>query len=106
MRGGVPAAAAAAALIAFGVPQAGSAARGLGLAWLLCTASLTGLLWARAVSPRAFWFAFWGGMGVRSAGLAALMAFGAREGLAGLLLGYAFGVIALLPLELRQVRLA
>ncbi|MDD5657782.1 MAG: hypothetical protein PHF00_11070, partial [Elusimicrobia bacterium] len=91
--------AAAAAVLYWGGPEAGRAVCGLGCAWLLSTASLAALLSARAVSPRAFWFAFWGGMGTRGAALAAFMAAAARERVsAALLLGYALGMIVLLPL--------
>jgi len=98
---------AAAALLLWGRGPAGrDAAWGLGAAWALASLGAAALLAARQVSPRAFWLAFWGGMGSRLALLAALMAVCLRSpGVCApaLLAGYAAGLIFLLPLEFRLV---
>jgi hypothetical protein len=78
----------------------------LAWAWLASTASLAGLLAAQPVSIRAFWLAFWGGLGVRIGLLAGLMVFcwqGRAACVPALLGGYGFGVALLLPWEYRQV---
>jgi len=84
------------------------AAWGLGLAWALTSLGAVALLAARPVSPRAFWWTFWGGMGSRLLALAflALLCLRARSLCApALLAGYALGVSVLLPLELGLVPL-
>jgi hypothetical protein len=69
---------------------------------------VTWLLWGQRRSTQAFWWAFGGGMAVRAAALAALMAWSwRREGVSveALLLSYVFGVLAmLLMMETRYFR--
>lgn len=81
---------------------------GVGTAWLASSASAAWLLWSRGRSMQAFWKAFGGGMGLRAAALAALMAWSwRREGVSveALLLSYVFGVLAmLLTMEMRELK--
>ena len=82
------------------------AAWGLALAWALASLGAAALLAAKGVSTRAFWWAFWSGVGSRVAVLAALMLWCLSTPAAcapALLAGYGLGVAFLLPLELRQV---
>ncbi|MBI5241312.1 MAG: hypothetical protein HY926_12640 [Elusimicrobia bacterium] len=84
------------------------AALGLAAAWILASLGAAALLAARQVSARAFWLAFWTGIGSRLAVLVALMLWCLRSPQAAadaLLAGYGVGVACLLPIELRQVRL-
>lgn len=84
-------------------------ALGVGAAWILSTASVSWLLWARERSLKAFWWAFGGGTALRGAGLIVLMSWSwRREGVSAeaLLLSYAFGVLAmLLTMELRHFKI-
>lgn len=83
---------------------------GVVIAWLASSASVGWLLWARRASMRAFWWAFGGGMALRAAALAGLMAWSWRR--AGwspdaLLVSYVFGLLAmLLTLETRYLKLS
>ena len=80
-------------------------------AWAASSLSTTGLLISKAhASPvKAFWYAFGGGMGLRLAVLAVLMAYGYQHDAAlsqpALLLSYAFGVLIFLLLESRHIKL-
>jgi hypothetical protein len=91
-------------------PQRKGIALGVVAAWLASSASVGWLLWARRVSMRAFWWAFGGGMALRAAALAGLMAWSwRRAGLAqdALLVSYVFGLLAmLLTLESRYLKLS
>lgn len=81
---------------------------GAGVAWLASSLSTASLIWAKGVSTRAFWWAFGGGLALRLSVLAGLMAYSVyhpRLSQPALLLAYAFGVLCLLPLEYRQIRL-
>ena len=81
---------------------------GVGTAWLASSASSAWLLWSRGRSVESFWRAFGGGMLLRAAALAALMAWSwRREGVSveALLLSYVFGVLAmLLTTEIRVLK--
>jgi hypothetical protein len=83
-------------------------ALGVGTAWLASSASVGWLLWGRSRSMKAFWWAFGGGMAVRAAALAALMAWSWRResvSVEALLLSYVFGVLAmLLTMETRYLK--
>ena len=84
------------------------AAWGLAAAWALASLGAAALLAAKQVSTRAFWWAFWTGIGSRLAVLVGLMLWCMRSPGAGapaLLAGYGLGVACFLPLELRQVEL-
>lgn len=81
---------------------------GLGTAWVVSTLSAVAIMVAKTVSQKAFWWSFGGGMGLRFATLAGLMALTVvNDGIsqAGVLLSYAFGVLAFLLVEYRHVRL-
>ena len=82
---------------------------GAAAAWLASSASVGWLLWGRGRSMRAFWCAFGGGMALRGAALAGLMAWSwGRAGVSveALLLSYVFGVLAmLLTMETRYLKL-
>lgn len=83
-------------------------ALGVSVAWLASSLGAGALILARARSPKAFWWAFGGGMTLRLAALAGLMAYSVSEtGLSqpALLLSYVFGVLCFLMLEYRHVRL-
>jgi hypothetical protein len=106
--GALTALAGAAALRLWPGPAGHGAAWGLAAAWALASLGAAALLAAKQVSIRAFWWAFWTGIGSRLAVLTALMLWCLRSpqaGAAALLAGYGFGVACLLPLELRQVDL-
>lgn len=87
-----------------------SIALGVGTAYVASLASVWWLLRARRRSATAFWWAFGGGMALRVAALAGLMAWSwGREGLAtdALLVSYVFGLLAmLLTLETRYLKLS
>ena len=79
-------------------------------AWAASSISTTALLASKASdSPKPFWWAFGGGMGLRLATLAGLMAYGyTHDGPVSqpaLLLAYAFGVLFFLLLEYRHIKL-
>ena len=79
-------------------------------AWLASSVSLAGLLVAKASkNALVFWWAFGGGMGLRLATLAALMAYGTSHDCAlsqpALLLAYVFGVLFFLLMESRHIKL-
>lgn len=80
------------------------------LAWAASSISTTALLASKASdSPKPFWWAFGGGMGLRLATLAGLMAYGyTHDGLVSqpaLLLTYALAVLFFLLLEYRHIKL-
>jgi hypothetical protein len=84
------------------------AACGLATAWALASLGAAALLAARQVSPRAFWWTFWSGLGSRAAVLIGLMLWCLRAPAASapaLLAGYGLGIALLLPLELARVPL-
>ncbi|MFH1723814.1 MAG: hypothetical protein ABII00_04235 [Elusimicrobiota bacterium] len=84
----------------------GPALTGLVSAWAACSASVTGMVFARPVSTRAFWWAFGGGMALRAAVFAALVAVAWRDGgrvQAAMWGAYALGVLFLLQIEYRQL---
>ena len=79
-------------------------------AWAASSISTTALLASKASdSPKPFWWAFGGGMGLRLATLAALMAYGythdGQVSQPALLLAYALGVLFFLLLEYRHIKL-
>jgi hypothetical protein len=78
-------------------------------AWVVSSASVGWLLWARNRSIEAFWRAFGGGMAVRAAALAGLMFWSwgrADVSVEALLLSYVFGVLTmLLTMETRYLKL-
>ena len=84
-------------------------ALGVGTAWLASSASVGWLLWGRSRSTKTFWIAFGGGMALRAAMLAGLMAWSWRRAdvsVEALLLSYVFGVLAmLLTMETRHLKL-
>ena len=84
-------------------------ALGVGTAWLASSASVGWLLWGRSRSMKAFWWAFGGGMALRAAALAGLMAWSWRRAdvsVEALLLSYVFGALAmLLTMETRYLKL-
>lgn len=94
---------------AFSNPDFVSAARfGIFAAWLASTVSVAWLLWARAKSTEAFWWAFGGGMALRAGVLGVLAAIGVHRGmpLEAVLVSYVFALLAmLLTLELRHFKL-
>jgi hypothetical protein len=106
---GLLAAIAAAGALWFWPGAAGrSTAWGLATAWALASLATATLLAAKAVSTRAFWWAYWSGVGSRVAVLVALMIWCLRSPAAcapNLLAGYGLGVAFLLPLEFRAVPL-
>ena len=78
-------------------------AAGLLAAALMASLGTAALLAVRKISAKAFWWAFWGGMGSRLAVLASFMFFCLRFPAVcapALLISYAVGVFLLLPLEL------
>lgn len=100
--------AAAAALIWRGPAERAGIFLGLGVAWLASSAGTAALMLAKAHSPEAFWWAFGGGMAVRTAVLIALVGFSVyHPGLSqpALLVSYALGVLGFLLLEYRHIRL-
>lgn len=83
-------------------------ALGLGVAWLVSSLSAAAIMLAKTVSNRAFWWAFGGGMALRLLTLVGLMAAVVLvPGLAApaLLLSYALGVLAVLLIEYRHIKL-
>lgn len=99
----------AAAIFKSGAERHGLFIGGLS-AWAASSISTTGLLVSKAhPSPKAFWWAFGGGMGLRLAVMAALMAWGyVHDGAVSqpaLLLSYAFGVLFFLLLESRHIKI-
>jgi hypothetical protein len=100
--------AAAAAAIFRGAELRAGIAWGVGTAWLASSASVAWLLWGLGRSTKAFWYAFGGGMALRAAALAALMAWSWRRtdvSVDALLLSYVFGVLALLlTMEIRYLK--
>lgn len=94
----------------FGRPaeQCRGAAVGLSAAWLASSLSTFALIWTKAVSAEAFWWAFGGGMALRAAALGCLMAWSARaKGVApaAMLVSYALGVLVCLMVEYRHIKL-
>jgi len=87
--------------VAFGV--------GISAAWAASAVSVAWMLWARARSTEAFWWAFGGGTALRALVLAALFFWGwkrAGVSMEALLLSYVFTLLAmLLTLEYRYLRL-
>ena len=101
-------AAAAGAALFRGPGQARGIAIGVSVAWGASSASTAALLAAKARSPEAFWWAFGGGMAARLAALGALMAYSVASpavSQAALLLSYVFGILGLLLLEYRHIKL-
>jgi hypothetical protein len=100
--------AAAAAAIFRGPELREGIALGAGTAWLASAASVGWLLWGRSRSMKAFWYAFGGGMALRAAALAGLMAWSWRRAdvsVEALLMAYVFGVLAmLLTMETRYLK--
>lgn len=83
-------------------------ALGLGLAWLVSSVSAGAIMVAKSVSDKAFWWSFGGGMALRLMTLVALMTASVlfpRIPAAALLLSYALGVLAVLLIEYRHVKL-
>ena len=81
---------------------------GTGAAWLGSTVGTVWMLQAKQVSDRAFWWAFGGGFAIRLALLAALVVYAARhpEKAPGpLLVSYAVGVLFMLLIEYRHIKL-
>jgi hypothetical protein len=77
-------------------------------AWLGSTIGTVWMLKAREVSQRAFWWAFGGGFAIRLFLLAALVIFAARNPQrpsGPLLVSYAVGVLFMLLIEYRHVKL-
>lgn len=83
---------------------------GSGCAWAASSLSTTALLVAKAhkAAVKAFWYAFGGGMALRLALLAVLMAYSyqrASVSQPALLLAYVFGILFFLLLEYRHIKL-
>lgn len=98
---------AAAAAVWRGAGELRAVAAGVGIAWVVSSASTAGLIWAQEASPRAFWWTFGGGMALRLATLAGLMLYSvtsSRLPQAALLVAYALGVLFLLLVEYRHVK--
>jgi hypothetical protein len=79
-------------------------------AWAVSSISTAALLVAKAhLNPKAFWYAFGGGAGLRFLMLAALMTYGALHerafSLPALLFTYAVGVLFFLMLEYRHIKI-
>lgn len=77
-------------------------------AWAVSSLSAAALITARETSTKAFWWAFGGGTALRLGALAGLMAWSARArevSAPALLVSYVFGVLAMLLVEYRRVRL-
>ena len=91
-----------------GPGQGRAIALGIGVAWLASSLGDGALILAKARSPEAFWWAFGGGMALRTAVLAALAAYSVfhpRLSQPGLLVSYALSVLGFLLLEYRHVKL-
>lgn len=81
---------------------------GLGAAWLVSSLSASAIMVAKSVSTKAFWWAFGGGMALRMLTLVALMAAVVLKPALpapALLLSYALGVLAVLLIEYRHIKL-
>lgn len=81
---------------------------GLGVAWLVSSVSAASIMVAKSVSSGAFWWAFGLGTASRLATLVVLMIFSAYNpelSQSALLLSYVFGVLAVLLIEYRHVKL-
>lgn len=82
---------------------------GISAAWAASAASVAWLLWARARSTEAFWWAFGGGAALRALVFAVLVSWGWRRAgvsMEALLLSYVFTLLAmLLTLDYRHLRL-
>ncbi len=86
---------------------------GLAVAWIASSMSSSAILLSRAVEPdvkrlRAFWLAFASGMALRLMALAVLMVvstLSSRVSQSALLLAYVLGVLCLLLLEYRHIKL-
>lgn len=81
---------------------------GTGAAWLGSTIGTIWMLKAHEISPRAFWWAFGGGFAIRLALLVALVvyaALNAEEQPGPLLVSYAVGVLFMLLIEYRHIKL-
>lgn len=96
-----------------GPGEAGGIVAGLSVAWIASSMSASAILLSRAVEPdakrsRAFWLAFASGVALRLAALAVLMAvstLSTRVSQPALLLAYVLGVLFLLLLEYRHIKL-
>jgi hypothetical protein len=91
-----------------GPGEAASVARGAAAAWLASTVGAGWMILAREASVRAFWWAFGGGFFLRLAGLAGLAVYASRTPWiwpAGLLVTYALGVLFMLLIEYRHIKL-
>lgn len=100
-------AAMAAVLLCEDAARGRSVAIGVVAAWLASTLSATALIMALAVSVRAFWWTFGGGIAVRLLVLAGLMGYGLchpQLSQPALLLAYALGVLGFLLIEYRFLR--
>lgn len=98
----------AACLVFDGPGEAAGIARGAAAAWLASTAGTAWMISAKAISPRAFWWAFGGGFFLRLAVLAALAVYAARRpsvSAPGLLVTYALGVLFMLLIEYRHIKI-
>lgn len=87
---------------------AASVAFGAAVAWLASTIGAGWLIWAREEGSRAFWRAFAGGFFLRLAALAGLAAYvflEPRVWPAGVLVTYALGVLVMLLIEYRHIKL-
>lgn len=83
-------------------------ALGLAAAWLVSSLGAAGIMYAKTRDLKAFWWAFGLGMGARFATLFGLMAysvFNPELSQPALLLAYALGVLAVLLIEYRHVKL-
>lgn len=81
---------------------------GVSSAWAASSVSAAALIVTREVSTKAFWRAFGFGLALRLGTLVGLMAYSVRaRGVSApaLLAAYAFGVLAMLLVEYRRVRL-
>lgn len=79
---------------------------GVAAAWLASMLSVAWMAWARERSAKAFWRAFGGGIALRAAFLAGLMAAGygrPEQEQAARLLSYVLGLVVMLPLECRKI---
>lgn len=81
-------------------------ALGVGAAWLASSLGAGALILAKARSPKAFWWAFGGGMALRAAVLLILVAYTVVHPAVSqpvLLVSYALSVLGFLLLEYRHV---
>ncbi|MBI4376603.1 MAG: hypothetical protein HY549_09165 [Elusimicrobia bacterium] len=99
--------AAAASVVWHGPGEPRSIVIGAAAAWTASTLSAGALTVLRAVSSKAFWWAFGGGMALRLAALSGLMAHSLYDqslSAAAMLMTYVFGVLGCLMIEYRRLR--